>query len=43
MIRGLNSSLDPERVADALIERASDWVPAPGWLVLARDEAPPGR
>jgi diguanylate cyclase (GGDEF)-like protein len=38
MIRAVNSSLDPERVAEALVARASDWIPAPGWLVLARDD-----
>ena len=39
MIRAVNSSLDPERVAEALVSRAAEWLPAPGWLVLARDEA----
>ena len=38
MIRAVNSSLDPERVAEALVSRASDWIPVAGWLVLARDE-----
>jgi diguanylate cyclase (GGDEF)-like protein len=37
MIRAVNSSLDPERVADALVTRVSGWVPAAGWLVLAVD------
>ena len=37
MIRAVNSSLDPEKVADALVARVSDWIPAPGWLVLAVD------
>jgi diguanylate cyclase (GGDEF)-like protein len=39
MHREIHASLDPERVAEALVARAADWVPAPGWLVLARDEA----
>jgi diguanylate cyclase (GGDEF)-like protein len=39
LIRALNSSLDPERVADALLDHASQWVPAPAWLVLAIDDA----
>jgi diguanylate cyclase (GGDEF)-like protein len=38
MIRAVNSSLDPDRVADAMVAQASDWVPVPGWLVLAIDE-----
>ena len=39
LIRAVSSSLDPERVADALVARTAEWVPASGWLVLARDEA----
>jgi diguanylate cyclase (GGDEF)-like protein len=39
MIRAVNSSLDPERVADAIISRAGEWIPAPGWMVVAVDEA----
>ena len=38
MIRAVNSSLDPERVADAMVTGVADWIPAPGWLVLAIDE-----
>ena len=37
MIRAVNASLDPERVAEALVARVSAWIPAPGWLVLAVD------
>ena len=37
LIRAFNSSLDPERVAETLVTRASEWIPAPGWLVLAVD------
>ena len=39
MIRAVNASLDPERVAEALVARATEWVPAPGWLVLAADDS----
>ncbi len=39
VMRAVNSSLDPERVADTLLQRAADWVPASGWLVLAIDDA----
>ncbi len=39
MMRAVNSSLDPERVADTLVQRISDWVPASCWLVLAIDDA----
>jgi diguanylate cyclase (GGDEF)-like protein len=37
MIRAVNSSLDPERVAESLLARVSGWLPAVGWLVLAID------
>ena len=35
MIRRVNASLDPDKVADAIVARASEWIPAPGWLLLA--------
>ena len=38
MIRAVNSSLDPEKVADAMVARVAGWIPAPGWLVVAIDE-----
>jgi diguanylate cyclase (GGDEF)-like protein len=37
MMRAVNASLDPERVAEAVLGRVSAWVPAAGWLVLAID------
>jgi diguanylate cyclase (GGDEF)-like protein len=37
MIRAVNSSLEPERVAEALVSQASGWIPAPAWLVMALD------
>jgi diguanylate cyclase (GGDEF)-like protein len=37
LIRAVNASLEPERVAEALVSRASEWVPAGAWLVLAID------
>ena len=39
VIRDVNASLDPERVADAIVERASEWLPAPAWVVYAVDAA----
>ena len=38
MIRAVNSSLEPERVADALLTRLAEWVPVPSWLVTTTDE-----
>ena len=39
VIREVNSSLDPERVADAIVARAAQWLPAPAWVVYAVDNA----
>jgi diguanylate cyclase (GGDEF)-like protein len=39
LIRAVNASLDPERVADALALHAADWLPLSAWLVLAIDDA----
>jgi diguanylate cyclase (GGDEF)-like protein len=39
MIRAVNSSLEPERVADAMVARVADWVPAPYWMVLATGDS----
>jgi diguanylate cyclase (GGDEF)-like protein len=38
MIRAVNASLEPERVADAILAQASAWIPAPGWLLMAMTE-----
>jgi diguanylate cyclase (GGDEF)-like protein len=35
MIRAVNATVEPERVAEAIVVRASGWIPMPGWLVLA--------
>jgi diguanylate cyclase (GGDEF)-like protein len=37
MIREVNASLDPARVADAIVARVADWIPAPAWMLLAED------
>jgi diguanylate cyclase (GGDEF)-like protein len=39
MIRAVNSSLDPERVGEELVSQMAEWLPVPGWLVLAVDDA----
>jgi diguanylate cyclase (GGDEF)-like protein len=39
VIRAVNSSLDPERVADMLVQQVAGWVPAQSWLVLMSDDA----
>jgi len=39
VVRDVNSTLDPERVADAIVGQASEWLPVPAWVVLAIDNA----
>ena len=39
VIREVNASLDPERVADAIVARAVEWLPASAWVVYAVDAA----
>jgi diguanylate cyclase (GGDEF)-like protein len=38
-IRAVNATLDPARIAEAIVERLAGWVPAAGWAVLASDPA----
>jgi diguanylate cyclase (GGDEF)-like protein len=38
MVRAANTSVEPERVADAVLARVADWIPVPAWLVLAAEE-----
>ena len=38
MIRAVNSSLDPERVAEAMLARLAGWLPVPSWLVTTTDD-----
>src|SRR4051794_12717315 len=35
--RGVNATLDPERVADAIVASAADWLPVAAWVVYAVD------
>ncbi|MEX1128465.1 MAG: GGDEF domain-containing protein [Vicinamibacterales bacterium] len=38
MLRAVNASLDPERVAEAMLARVCAWVPAGAWAIVAADE-----
>src|SRR5262249_40503292 len=35
--RAVNATLDPERVADAIVACAAEWLPVPAWGVFAYD------
>src|SRR5947209_738740 len=37
IVRAVNTSLEPPRVAELLVERAAEWVPAPCWAVVSSD------
>lgn len=37
-VRAVNASLEPERVAEAMLARAAEWIPAPGWVVATAGE-----
>jgi diguanylate cyclase (GGDEF)-like protein len=39
VVRAVNSTVDPERVADAIVDAAADWLPAPAWAVFAIDHS----
>jgi diguanylate cyclase (GGDEF)-like protein len=41
MVRAVNTTLEPPRIAELIVERAATWVPAPCWAVVASD--PTGR
>ena len=36
-MRSVNTTLEPSRLAELIIDRASTWVPAPCWAVLSAD------
>jgi diguanylate cyclase (GGDEF)-like protein len=35
IVRAVNTSVEPPRIAEAIVDLASAWVPAPGWAVVA--------
>jgi diguanylate cyclase (GGDEF)-like protein len=37
IVRAVNITLEPSKIADEIIERASTWVPAPCWAVVSSD------
>jgi diguanylate cyclase (GGDEF)-like protein len=38
LTRAVNSSFDPERVAEEILVQAADWIDLPAWLVVGVDE-----
>jgi len=39
VVRAVNSTVDPERVGEAIVAAAAEWLPAPAWAVLAIDHS----
>src|SRR5262249_2443359 len=37
IVRAVNTTLEPHRIAELVIERAATWVPAPCWAVVSSD------
>src|SRR3954449_3603443 len=37
IVRGVNATLEPAKIADVIVERAATWVPAPCWAVVSAD------
>src|SRR3954463_12479745 len=37
IVRGVNSTLEPDKIADIIVDRAATWIPAPCWAVVSSD------
>ncbi len=37
IVRAANATLEPQRIADIIIDRAATWVPAPCWALVSAD------
>src|ERR1700712_2337156 len=37
IVRGVNATLEPQKIAEVLVDRASTWLPAPCWAVISAD------
>lgn len=41
IVRAANATLEPQRIADIIIDRMATWVPAPCWALVSADQAGP--
>ena len=39
MVRAVNATLEPARIAELVVDRAAGWIPAPCWAVVSSDGA----
>src|SRR5215831_13106874 len=37
IVRAVNTTLEPPRIAELIVDRATGWVPAPCWAVVSSD------
>jgi diguanylate cyclase (GGDEF)-like protein len=37
IVRGVNATLEPSKIADVIVDRGATWVPAPCWAVVSAD------
>jgi diguanylate cyclase (GGDEF)-like protein len=37
IVRAVNTTLEPKKIGDLILERAATWVPAPCWAIVATD------
>src|SRR3954468_25002010 len=37
IVRAINTTLEPPKIGDLLVERAATWIPAPCWAVVSSD------
>src|SRR5581483_8921501 len=37
IVRAVNTTLEPTKVAELIVERAATWIPAPCWAVVSSD------
>jgi len=37
IVRGVNATLEPPKIAEVIVDRASTWLPAPCWAVVSAD------
>jgi diguanylate cyclase (GGDEF)-like protein len=37
IVRAVNATLEPAKIADLIVERAATWIPAPCWAVVSSD------
>src|SRR5262249_19047449 len=38
IVRAVNSTLEPSKIAELIVERATSWVPAPCWAVVVASD-----